>query len=556
MLQLSPSFLYLFPVSLFYHISSQSQPPFSRVPASQTPNLSIMLRRASRRVSNPQSEPPQTRPRSFSQPFLNRGRRASEPATNFVQHTENQLLPLPKPYVNVRVLDFVTVPEGRLSAPRNALGPVDLVRRPPAYDLITNSSRPLSTQPVNQQKFNQCVLYGEPYPPPRSSVGVQAAVIPSTESSPKLKNYGVDHGRNRVFVMEDRSYAERLVNIVSSTCRSTASVSHLSLPKTDPEPGAPHQYESPYSDHSSDTISTDDAAAARYTDYFQETYTSSTLLSTSSLHDSLLSDIFSSYSMQATTGTSHSTTTSSTSHSPSQSQILCPVRHPNTPERKRTLPTFMRKKVPSPVKYTFRPMLNASCTKTHPDRPDTNSLTAFRLHSFPPLNSNLQHSSFTSTESNPDNTHSTQSPTLGAIKKLVDTIDPRLVLSMASPPPLSLPSVSLFRRKRASDETRSSRSTSRTNSRSSTIDLPTSKRPSMESRSSNTEYYEDDYTRFIEKKPMSPMSLRLRSPHIARMICHDSWQMRSSQEVHGSHSSLSLSTSDEEYVPVSPTAGS
>lgn len=112
--------------------------------------------------------------------------------------------------------------------------------------------------------------------------------------------------------------------------------------------------------------------------------------------------------------------------------------------------------------------------------------------------------------------------TLAQVKGVVDGVDPRVVLNMASPPLLA---VSIFRK--------------------------TAKRESDESaRSSSTEYFEDEYTKFIEKKNGSPLRLRGK-PYLAKMIPSEAWGNKGPRLDCRSNSTVSVATSDDEYHPIS-----
>lgn len=96
---------------------------------------------------------------------------------------------------------------------------------------------------------------------------------------------------------------------------------------------------------------------------------------------------------------------------------------------------------------------------------------------------------------------------LGAVMSVVDKVDPRAALGLASPVGTATMGI-LRRRKRASDES---------------------------AHSSETEYYEDEYTRFIQKKnSLSP--LRLSLVGFGRMKLDSR-----------TNSTLSVATSDDEY---------
>lgn len=98
--------------------------------------------------------------------------------------------------------------------------------------------------------------------------------------------------------------------------------------------------------------------------------------------------------------------------------------------------------------------------------------------------------------------------TLGGVMSVVDKVDPRMALGLASPVGMAAMGI-LRRKKRASDES---------------------------VRSSETEYYEDEYTRFIQKKSNSSSPLRLSLVGFGRARLDSR-----------TNSTLSVPTSDDEY---------
>lgn len=113
------------------------------------------------------------------------------------------------------------------------------------------------------------------------------------------------------------------------------------------------------------------------------------------------------------------------------------------------------------------------------------------------------------------------------VKAGVDSAEARAMVEGVNVPAMSLAPTRMFRKswiKRASNESNTT---------------------------SSTEYYEDDYTKFIEKKP-SALRL-LPHPSFARLIGTDGRALRSSRMECRSNSTISLSTSDEEYRPFDGT---
>lgn len=109
-------------------------------------------------------------------------------------------------------------------------------------------------------------------------------------------------------------------------------------------------------------------------------------------------------------------------------------------------------------------------------------------------------------------------PSLGAVRDAVETIDAGVVLRMATPPALGI-----FRRRRESEES---------------------------VRTGSTEYWEDEYTRFIGRKSVSPLRLRSPRPVLSKIVA----QNGAEESVVGrlecrSNSTVSVATSDDEYQP-------
>lgn len=188
------------------------------------------------------------------------------------------------------------------------------------------------------------------------------------------------------------------------------------------------------------------------------------------------------------------------------------------------LPAFLQRAVPRPVKYTFKPVIrrgeepwpgegmsatNRPLRKAYPQR-----VTGLR-------SDNAQKGDRTEEKSAPEE----EGPSFAAVKRVVDAIDPRMALEMAGGP-IPVATARIFRRgsaqKRTSDESNCSTA---------------------------TEYYEDEYTKFIEKKATSPLKM-LAHPHFPRLMSSEGRLRGVGRMECRSNSTISMSTSDEEYSPV------
>lgn len=199
-------------------------------------------------------------------------------------------------------------------------------------------------------------------------------------------------------------------------------------------------------------------------------------------------------------------------------------------KRRAGLSSLLQKNTPTPVKYTFRPLhkvMKTSGVDNTKNQSQTTSIqksTTIDNHKIIPMIDTPPRRSDESNKSN-ESTKSVEPPTLAAVRSVVDKIDPRTAIGIVNVAP---PGLSIFRRMNAP------------------------KRLSDESDDSvRTQYYEDDYTKFIEKKTSSN---KLKHP-LSRMITSEGWSIRSSHSSRSderSASPLSISTSDEYY---NPTAG-
>lgn len=234
-------------------------------------------------------------------------------------------------------------------------------------------------------------------------------------------------------------------------------------------------------------------------------------------------------SMPPLSETVHSTSSETATSSPPT--LYMAAKSPNV-EGKVALPKFLQRNVPMPVKYTFKPLHKTLAEAPSQPIQTRQNNTMFRI--LPKAYPQRMHTQTkkctidgkfrqTSALSALSNNASTEPPTLNAVKRAVDGIDPRFVLNIAHTPPAAMSAVALFRRKRESNESHAS---------------------------SSTEYYQDDYTKFIEKKPISPPRL-LSHPYFSKLIGHDGWALKSSRMDFSTNSTMSVSTSDEEYTPFS-----
>lgn len=606
-----------------------------------------------------QSTPTSPRPRMLSSVRRRRSSTTTNPESDlFAMYRTLAPNASSKPFVDVKVSDFVTLPQGgRRSSARHSIGPVDVAVRPPSYNLVI---RPCSEQTSQQQtSLKQNRRRHSLQQTPSSKCDV-------SQSDPLL-----EMAPQKVFLIDDTEHVDRLLNIVTATDKKnrdslssftedpstlthsspmlsfwkpasseiTEDVSedfqsfpihdhdHLSdtsnmavmsqsedeeddlsdqledahqlsdndqnsaaesdsifninqhdddiqpfctptLPSSTADASSSQLVKIFYNQSKRDRSLGPDASAGEYVlpftdgdsfsdlriesdeEAFAESVTStaqhipnpvgldrddatelSSLISTSSFASSL-AEIFS-------VRTSNSIDTTSLNcmdvgdfgkHSQSPTTYVAVKAAENLADERRRagLTSLLQKNTPAPVKYTFRPLhkvMKAAEVNNNEQQPSSIEKSGITdNHEIMPMINTPPRRSDESNRSN-KSTKSVEPPTLAAVRSVVDKIDPRTAIGIVNAAP---PGLGIFRRTNAT------------------------KRLSDESDDSvRTQYYEDDYTKFIEKKTSGH---KLKYP-LSRMIATEGWSIRSlpsSRSDDRSASPLSISTSDEYY---NPTAG-
>lgn len=569
-------------------------------------------------------------------------RRTSLPALPFTDTKRHRRLsgPPPEPlppllstnngFVRVHVADFVAAPADRLSLNRNVLGPIDLARRPPCYDLRPPKKRGPRSVPLPQHIFetrdqnyidtltgilkadqhdkhehrdggahgqqeqhhrhhqdqddvSDAASEEEEYS--ESESGDDVAEFPEINATEvgneEAAGYESEHSgedqetdvqdlpqeeqpiEQGIFKAPEQTALEGVFEAVEHTSLETTEPSESALihdPQHDSDRELTNQYEDlcEYDDHSDIDAQVDpdfDFDKNRHTASFilasmsdEKATITSNVLSTSSVADTSLSELPTIASIDTADGTSESF--SSVPLVDEQDPVFQLVESSDCLiERKLSLPSFLKKKVPSPVKYTFRPLHKVPSNLI--ERPESNEITTIVPSKHPSRKTSdiIRHADAPSDSSSQEEKFSTESPTLNAVKSVVEKLDPHTAMGIVNMPPLALATVGFFKKKRDSEESIWSRKSDASIRR---------KRESDEStQSSNTEYYEDEYTKFISKKQNSPLSpLRIRNhPYFAKIKSSEDG-LKLTKSGFRRSSSVSVSTSDEEYAPHSTSSQS
>ncbi|KAI0564661.1 hypothetical protein FGB62_24g230 [Gracilaria domingensis] len=512
--------------------------------------------------------PRRSRPHSF----LPRRRRERQPEP-----------PLPPPpsrppelagsFAEVRVADFVDVPPNRFAAA--ALPRQDKLRRPPSYDFSKPPGAPQRRARAPATVVTDPQYFGAlPYPAPSDS----SLHSSDSERSPHSIDSAVyvidnsDHVSNLLSIVAPSKHCEpsssQLISKLSPAFRRSFRVDDLCSDDTDLFEGhLEHlRFEDAPSDHavtaSCPTTSEPDEPSSRssrsvtnvqpvfcpspnphvsfdvpITPYVSpRTESQCSLSSQSSIHAASLTDLCTIRSVESNDDLFRL-------HSRSQSPLITRVESSYSADNVlHSSRNLMCQNPASPTKYTFRPTyrhssphvsaaglsLQEPASLQEPvSLPEPMSLFQAQRHTTPinPHTSNQQVCHRKSYSFSSLSSHTNSEPlTLAAFKKAVDIIDPRVVFSIAQSQSLAFAAAGLFRKKRDSEET---------------------------FNSSSTEYYEDDYTRFLEKKHCLSPSRLIQHPYISKMINYDGWSLRSSKQDFRRDSSLSIPASDEDFFPAS-----
>lgn len=427
----------------------------------------------------------------------------------------SQRLPRPPPpptsataFVPVRVRDFVTVPPARHAPPSLALGPLDAAARPPSYDLKLASRRlsraVAATQTAPDWDPSQVDSFLDWDDARHDGTSHPDYQAPDSEPTAKPAPPQAAHDRSLappVFVIEDTRHIAGLRDIVSrgdAVSESAASA------------GRRRALVSSIDAHRASTSSTASSSSA-----------TTELSTTSSCAPTVATP------SSSTRGGSSQRTHSAGSSSTGSGSLRSHRRGGGT---RRTL---INSTGLSPVKYTFRPPVPAQL-KEPPSLAVAERCRDRHETGVPVVGIGVGPAVW------PYRTRS-QGAGAGASRRGVPAgpvMPPDMVaafggmegLSRIPNVPMSPPllAMSIFRKgKRESNE--SARSSA---------------------ASTSTEYYEDEYTKFIEKKATgSPLKIPGK-PYLAKMMGNESWIGKSHRmECNRSHSTVSVATSDDEYDP-------
>ncbi|PXF49915.1 hypothetical protein BWQ96_00075 [Gracilariopsis chorda] len=512
---------------------------------------------------------------AWPHPFHARKRRSHPPLSSPSHHSERQPpIEYRPPYSHVSVADFVDVPSQRFA--ERALSPTDNVKRPPSYDLFRAKQAAR-----NNQKHSQTPSAVVTNP---RHFGALPYVTAHPDNTGSTSDSASDSLDSTVYYIDNNSHVSALLAIINSATQPNHRHSLPNIPPSFQQSCTPHQSNISTSDKSVSSRPTDEPPSdetdlyeghlehARFQDasdddhqlrskeriserdevsstsitnfepYSQSTHplhnsqplaaerrlryshlghatSASSLLSDSSIRPASLSDVCTVRSVESSDGIFRA-------HSRCSSPLITPVESfYSVHEAFQKSRNLMCQNPVSPTKYTFKPPQTPSSPSVSPahSRHTVPLFTAER-HTEPispklstPQVCQRKSYSFSSLSS-----HANSEPlTLAAIKKAVDIIDPRVVFSIAQSPSLAFATSGLFRKKRDSDET---------------------------INSTSTEYYEDEYTRFIEKRHSLSPSRLIHHPKISMMMGHESWSLRGSKQKE-SESTLSIPESDDDYCP-------
>lgn len=415
----------------------------------------------------------------------------------------------PTAFVPVRVRDFVTVPPARHAPPSLALGPLDAAARPPSYDLklatrrLSRAVAATQTAPDWDPSLVDSFLdwddarHDGTSPPDHHA---QDSEPTATAAPPQ-----VAHDRSLappVFVIEDASHIAGLRDIVSRGDAVSESAASGGRRRA--------------------LVSSIDARRASTSSTASSSSSSATTeLSTTSSCDPTVATPSSS-----TRGGSQRTHSAGSSSTGSDS----PRSHPRGGRSRRTL---INSTGLSPVKYTFRPPVPArlkevpspAVTERCRDRHET-GVPVVGVGVGPavwPYRTRIQAAGAGASDRGVPAGPVTPPDMVAAFGGMEGLS--RMPNIPMSPPLLAM---SIFRKgKRESNE--SARSSA---------------------ASTSTEYYEDEYTKFIEKKAAgSPLRIPGK-PYLAKMMNNESWVGKSNpMECNRSNSTVSVATSDDEYDP-------
>lgn len=463
-----------------------------------------------RKKSQPQAQFPQqgmANRRTKSQPLVRRLKLEPEAPPEREE-------PPPKPFLNINVADFISLPQGRFSAVRDSLGPLDCVRRPPSYNFTNLPGMDIDDDDVVDNRMPERELSAaECYSPGRG-------IAQDFDSTDLPKDMGDD-----VYMINDCSHIDNLLSIIASQRSEQSSDYDISEKVKDLLHRRGFSFDS---DRESLEDMDDIDEVDDFPSFVRVQSMASSMISKSSSEDSTFPETLTEdESQEGTIGTSN------TPSSPSvDSTVPCVFvtvdtagslnERVSTNRGAKMLPTFMRRPVPSPARYTFRPVVQTPSHRR--DRREFSELKVVpKVVPQALVFDGVMKRRESSVLSAVSNRTGSEPPTLQAVKKIVDSVDPKAALSIANAPPLALATMGLFRKKRISNES---------------------------ADSTETEYYEDEYTKFIEKKtiPLSPLRLKPH-PYLARMMGIDGWSLKTSRAEDRSCSPISVSTSDEEYIP-------